>query len=118
MEKSVYDKISKVWNNCKLGKQDCPKVIPSVYYAINENNDIYYVAKDYSTIVYLVNVHDSKPYTYVIPKKYLKIRELEDRKEYFITKMSKLDLVSCSNKQVNDFDLFVTQNIISKIVSK
>jgi len=115
MEKSTYDKISGIWDRCKRGDLSCPKVIPDVYYAINENEDIYYVAKDYSTIVFLVHVHDKKPFTYVVPKKYLCIQETDGMKHYFITKPSKLDLVSCSNKQVDDFDLFIVKNIISKI---
>ena len=80
-----------------------------------KNEDIYYVAKDFSTIVYLVHIHEGKPYTYVIPKKYLKVVIIDDMKKYFITKSSKLDLVSCSNNQIDDFDLFVVKNIISKI---
>ena len=118
MEKSVYEKISKIWDNCKRGDKSCPKVVPTVYYAKNENNDIYYVTKDYSTIVYLVYMHEDKPHTYVIPKKYLKVEEEDEMKFYFITKPSKLDLVSCSNNQVDDFDTFVVKNIISKIKLK
>ena len=51
MEKSVYEKISQIWDKCKKGDKSCPKVVPSVYYAKNENEDIYYVVKDFSTIV-------------------------------------------------------------------
>lgn len=118
MEKSVYNKISKIWDNCKRGDGNCPKAIPSVYYAKNENDDIYYVAKDFSTIVYLVYIYENKPYTYVIAKKYLRVAEQDEMKYYFITKPSKLDLVSCSNNQVDDFDMFVVKNIISKIKIK
>ena len=118
MEKSVYNKIASVWDRCKRGDMKCPKVVPQVYYAVNDNDDVYYVAKDYSTIVYLVYVYEGKPYTYVIPKKYLTVHENENMKYYFITKPSKLDLVSCSNKQVDDFDLFIVKNIISKIDKK
>jgi len=118
MEKSVYNKISNIWDNCKKGDKSCPKTVPSVYYAKNENNDIYYVAKDFSNIVFLIYVYENKPYTYIVLKKYLKIEEEDDMKYYFIQKPSKLDLVSCSNNQVDDFDTFVVKNIISKIKLK
>ena len=118
MEKRVYEKISDIWKKCKKGEGRCPKQIPSVYYAENENKDIYYVAKDYSTIAFLVHIHDDKPYTYVIPKKYLKVEVEDGMKRYFILKPSKLDLISCSNNQVDDFDLFVVKSIISKIKLK
>ena len=115
MEKKTYEKISDIWSKCKRKEGKCPKVIPSVYYAETENNDIYYVAKDFSTIVFLVHIHENKPYTYVIPKKYLDVIYTDDMKKYFIKKPSKLDLVSCSNNQIDDFDLFVVKNIISKL---
>lgn len=115
MEKSTYAKISEIWSRCKRKEGKCPKALPSVYYAETENEDIYYVAKDFSTIVYLVHIHEGRPYTYVIPKKYLKVIIIDDMKKYFITKTSKLDLVSCSNNQIDEFDLFVVKNIISKI---
>tara|TARA_R110000772_G_scaffold192819_2_gene303716 strand:- start:552 stop:911 length:360 start_codon:yes stop_codon:yes gene_type:complete len=119
MEKSVYEKISQIWDKCKKGDKSCPKVVPSVYYAKNENEDIYYVVKDFSTIVYLVYMYENKPHTYVIPKKYLKVEiEEEDMKYYFITKPSKLNIVSCSNNQIDEFDTFVVKNIISKIKLK
>jgi len=115
MEKSVYEKISKIWEKCKKGT--CPD-LPSVYYAKNENNDIYYVAKDSSTVVFLVYMYENKPYTYVILKKYLTISEEEGMKHYFIEKPGKLGLVSCSNNQVNEFDTFIVEKIISKIKTK
>lgn len=116
MEKSRYMKIKETWDGCRDGGRGCPKLVPEVFYAVNENDDIYYVAKDYSTIVYLVYIHDSKPYTYSIPKKYLEVQDIdEDMRRYFIKRSSKLDLVSCSNKNIDDFDLFVVNNIISRI---
>lgn len=118
MDKGIYEKIEKIWDKCKKGDRSCPKVVPTVYYAKNENEDIYYVAKDYSTIVHLVYNYEGKPYTYVIAKKYLKIEEEDEMRYYFITKPSKLDLVSCSNNQIDDFDTFVVKNIISKIKLK
>ena len=118
MEKSVYNKISSIWDKCKRGGKDCPKAVPSVYYAKNENNDIYYVAKDFSTAVYLITMYENKPYTYVILKKYLKVVEEDEMKFYMIVKSSKMDLVSCSNNQIDDFDTFVVKNIISKIKLK
>ena len=118
MEKSVYDKIADIWEKCKKKGNKCPKVLPTVFFAKNENNDIYYVAKDFSTIVYLVYMYEKKPYTYVIPKKYLEVQVEDDMKFYFIRKTSKLDLVSCSNNQVDDFDLFIVKNIISKMKLK
>lgn len=116
MEKTRYMKIKETWDGCKDGGRGCPKLVPSVYYATNENDDIYYVAKDYSTIAYLVYIHEEKSHTYAIPKKYLEIQVIdEDMKRYFIKRTSKLDLVSCSSKNVDDFDLFVVNNIISRI---
>ena len=118
MEKSVYDKIKNIWDNCKKGDSKCPKITPSVYFAKNDNDDIYFVAKDFSTIVYLIYINEKKPYTYIIPKKYLKVQEEDEIKYYMILKTSKLDLVSCSNNQIDDFDTFVVKNIISKIKLK
>lgn len=118
MEKTTYDKISSIWTKCKKGGSKCPKAVPDVYYAVNENNDVYYVARDFSTIVYLVYMYENKPYTYVIPKKYLKVEEKDEMKYYFITKSSKLGLVSCSNNQIDEFDIFVVKNIISKLKLK
>lgn len=116
MEKSTYDKIASIWENCKEKKStNCPRVVPSVYFAMSDNKEVYYVAKDYSTIVFLVHIYDGKPYTYAIPKKYLSVSTEDDMPHYKINKINKLDLVSCSNKQVDEFDLFIVKNIISKI---
>ena len=115
MNKSRYLKIQETWDGCKNGDGSCPKKIPEVFYAVNENDDIYYVAKDYSTIVYLVYIYENKPHTFAIPKKYLEVQDIDGMKRYFIKRPTKLDLVSCSNKNIDDFDLFVVNNIISRI---
>ena len=120
-----YNIIKATWESCK---KSCVNPIPSVYYATNGNNNIYYVAKDFSTIVFLVYFYDNKSYTYTIPKKYLILEYYNDDtkkwniekgkgeiKRYFFTKSNKLSIVSCSNSQVDEFDLFVVKNIINKI---
>ena len=118
MEKTTYDKIAKIWEKCKRGDKTCPRMSPSIYFAIDENDRLFYTAKDYSTICFFVLIRDNKPYTFAIPKKYCTEIEKDGMKFYRITKSSKLDLVSCSNNQIDDFDLFVVKNIISKIDKK
>jgi hypothetical protein len=114
MEKEDYMKLSESWDNsCSKSKNYITK--PSVLYARNDNDDIYYVGKDFSTIVHLTYYVNKKNYTYSVPKKYLeaKLDKFTKFPYYSIKDPRKLELVSCPKNEGSDFI-----KVISKILKK
>jgi hypothetical protein len=105
---AINNSISNIWDKSKKTK-------PSILYALDNNDKLYIVARDERSIVTLVVKYGRKIYTYVIPKLYLKIKNKDNHSYYKLINSSKLDIISCSNNQIDDMANFVAINIINKI---
>ena len=101
-------KIQEIWKKSKYQK-------PSILYATDQNNKIYYIARDNKSIVTLVVSYDKKVYTYMIPKKYLSIETQNNHSHYIINDTSKMTIISCSGKQIDKLANFIASNIINKL---
>ena len=98
--------ISDIWDDGL--RSEYIKQKPIYFFAVDESGEKYYVAKDDSTILYLVH-HDAKISTFVIPKRRATV--VDD--EYQI-ESSKLNMISCSSSQMDDYATFVAKYIINK----
>ena len=82
---------------------------PNYLYAMDESGEGYYVAKDDSTILYVVKMTAVKTSTFVIPKKYCVIID----SKYQINS-NKLQVISCTNSYMDTYATFVVDKIINK----
>lgn len=96
---STRKKLKKVWDESKLER-------PKRLIAVDQIKKIYFVVKDDSTIVRLMNFHKGEFYSYVIPKKYF------DEHTYYLELMNKdkLTVVSCRNIQ-DDYEEFILEKL-------
>lgn len=104
---TMNNTISKTWDKSQHTK-------PKIMYAVDNNNKVYVVARDQKQIVTLVVKYD-KVYTYVVPIVYLSIETTKSHRYYKLNDTSKLNIISCSNNQIDEMANFVATNIISKI---
>lgn len=83
---------------------------PMYLYAVDESGEEYYVAKDDSTILYLVKMTATKTSTFVIPKKTCVIID----SKYYKLNSHKLQVISCTNSYMDTYATFVVDKIINK----
>jgi len=83
---------------------------PTYLYAVDESGEEYYVAKDDSTILYVVKMTTTKTSTFVIPKKSCSI--IGGR--YYQINANRLQVISCTNSYMDSYASFVVDNIINK----
>lgn len=102
------NEISKIWTTA-IG-EGIVKQKPRYLYAIDESGEEYYVAKDDSTILYLVKMTRTKTSTFVIPKKTCVIVD----SEYYQINSNKLQVISCTNSYMDTYATFVVDKIINK----
>lgn len=105
---SANRKINNIWDKSRMKK-------PKILYALDSNNKLYVVAREQNGIVTLVVKYGRKIYTYVIPVVYLDIEQLSEHQYYKLKNASKLNIISCSNSQIDEMANFVAGNIINKI---
>jgi hypothetical protein len=104
----TYKKINSIWDRSGFLK-------PSIVYCLDSTDKMYLVARDQSNIVTLVVKYGRKIYTYVIPKVYLTKEKNGSHYYYKLKNSTKLNIISCSNNQIDEMANFVAINIINKI---
>ena len=83
---------------------------PSHIITLDKDNRVYFTIKKNSKIVSIITEEEkNKVSIYMIPLKYLNIR---DDNTYIISDSSKLSLVNCNGNPIDDYDKFVIKNII------
>ena len=93
-------------NNLKQIWQDSEGlIVPKIFYAKDNNDKIFYIFNDKSTILYMIS--KDKRTTFCIPKKYCTVK----KNYYLIDNYDKMVAISCSAK--NEYENFVIQNIIN-----
>ena len=105
MESSKEKEIVKKW---KSNGKDLIK--PSVYYAIDKEDNKYFIFRDDSTILFMIPTNCDV--TYALPKKYCVLRKSKsDMKYYEIENINKMIVVSCIGTK-SAYEKFVIENLV------
>lgn len=105
---TVHKTITSSWSKSEKAK-------PTILYAVDNAKKVYVVAREKNQIVTLVVKYGDKIYTYVIPRVYLNVETTQTHQYYKLNNTSKLNIISCSNSQIDEMANFVAINIINKI---
>ena len=105
MENNEEKQLIQVWKTKGKGL-----VKPSVYYAIDKEDNTYFIFRGDSTILFMIPTNCD--ITYALPKKYCVLRKSKSKTEYYeIENLDKMIVVSCIGTK-SPYEKFVIENLI------